>query len=129
LPDILEGIDVKPFHLKMEGNRLFKRAIGCLSSIATEALRHNDLSADDIEILIPHQANIRIIQATAKNLGIPMHKVFTNLHRYGNTSSASIPIAMDEANREGLLRMGANILLVSFGAGLTWGASLVKWCI
>jgi 3-oxoacyl-[acyl-carrier-protein] synthase-3 len=128
-PEILQGIDIKPFHLKMEGNRLFKRAVGCLTSVAKEALQHNSLSSKDIELLIPHQANIRIIQAMAYNLHIPIEKVYTNIHKYGNTSSASIPIAMDEAHREGLLAEGAHILLVSFGAGLTWGASILEWCI
>jgi len=129
LPEVLSCIDQKSFHLKMEGNRLFKRAINCLTSIAKEALNHNVMKETDVDTMIPHQANIRIIQATAKNLNISMDKVYTNIQRYGNTSSASIPIAMDEANREGRLRMGANILLVSFGAGLTWGASLLKWAI
>ena len=128
-PKILKGLEIKPFHLIMDGNRLFKRAVGCLSEIATEALQYNSISSDEIEILVPHQANIRIIKAMAKNLCIPMEKVYTNIHKYGNTSSASIPIALDEANREGLISKGAHVLLVSFGAGLTWGASLLKWCI
>jgi len=113
----------------MDGNRLFKRAVGYLSAVANEALEHNCLSSKDIALLVPHQANIRIIKAMAKNLRVPMEKVYTNIHRYGNTSSASIPIALDEANREGLLRKGDYILLVSFGAGLTWGASIVTWSI
>jgi 3-oxoacyl-[acyl-carrier-protein] synthase-3 len=79
--------------------------------------------------MIPHQANIRIIQAMANNLNIPTEKVYTNIQKYGNTSSASIPIAMDEANHEGLLAQGAHILLVSVGAGLTWGASILKWSL
>ncbi len=129
-PEILQSIeDIKPFHLRMDGNRLFKRAIEYLSSIANEALQRNSLSSEDIDLLVPHQANIRIIQATAKNLRIPMEKVYTNIHRYGNTSSASIPIALDEANWEGLLKKGDHVLLVSFGAGLTWGASIVRWSI
>ena len=129
LPKVLSCIDQKSFHLRMAGNRLFKRAINCLTSIAREALIHNAMKETDVDMMIPHQANIRIIQATAKNLKIPMDKVYTNIQRYGNTSSASIPIAMDEANREGLLRSGTNVLLVSFGAGLTWGASMLKWAI
>jgi 3-oxoacyl-[acyl-carrier-protein] synthase-3 len=129
LPEVLSCIDQKSFHLKMEGNRLFKRAINCLTSIAREALTHNVMKETDVDTMIPHQANIRIIQATAKNLKISMDKVYTNIQRYGNTSSASIPIAMDEANREGFLRNGTHVLLVSFGAGLTWGASLLKWAI
>jgi 3-oxoacyl-[acyl-carrier-protein] synthase-3 len=128
-PKILQNIDLKPFYLKMEGNKLFKKAVGCLTSIANEALQHNSLFSKDVELMIPHQANIRIINAMASNLNIPPEKVYTNIHKYGNTSSASIPIAMDEAYREGLLAQGANILLVSVGAGLTWGASILKWSI
>jgi 3-oxoacyl-[acyl-carrier-protein] synthase-3 len=128
-PKILQSIDIKPFQLSMDGNRLFKKAVACLSSIANKALQHNSLSCEDIGLLVPHQANIRIIKAMAKNLRISMEKVYTNIHRYGNTSSASIPIALDEANREGLLRKGDYVLLVSFGAGLTWGASILRWSI
>ena len=128
-PETLKSIDQKPFHLKMEGNRLFKRAIECLASIAREALQHNSLSSEDIGLVVPHQANIRIIQGMANSLGIPMEKVYTNLHRYGNTSSASVPIALDEAHREGLLKKDDHVLLVSFGAGLTWAASILRWSI
>ncbi len=129
LPEILSCIDQKSFHLEMDGHPLFKRAVNCLTSIAREALDHNAMSETDIDNVILHQANLRIIQATAKNLKIPMDRVYTNIQRYGNTSSASIPLAMDEANREGRLAPGANVLLASFGAGLTWGASLLKWAL
>ena len=128
-PEILKGMDIKPFQLKMEGNRLFKRAVGFLTEIAKEALEHNSLSTGDIALLVPHQANIRIIQAVAKNLDIPMEKVYTNVERYGNTSSASIPIALDEANRDGMFQKNDHVLLIAFGAGLTWGASVLKWAI
>ncbi len=129
IPDILQGVDAKPFFLKMEGNRLFKRAVEYLSSISREALEHNNLTCDDIALLVPHQANIRILQAVAKNLDVPMEKVFTNVQKYGNTSSASIPIALDEANRGGKIKKGDHILLAAFGAGLTWASALVKWSI
>ncbi len=125
--ELLKDVPTRPFHLCMDGNKLFKRAVECLSTIATEALNYNGLSHEDIDLLIPHQANIRIIQAAAKSLGISMEKVYVNVERYGNTSSASIPIALDEANRAGLLKKDARILLISFGAGLTWGASVLKW--
>ncbi|WP_084516720.1 beta-ketoacyl-ACP synthase III [Desulfatiglans anilini] len=127
LPESLACIDLKPFQLKMEGNRLFKRAVNCLSTIAEKALAENGLASSDIHLMIPHQANIRIILSMAQTIGIPMEKVYTNLDRYGNTSSASIPIALDEANRAGLIKDGDMLLLVSFGAGLTWGASIIKW--
>lgn len=129
LPESLACIDLKPFQLKMEGNRLFKRAVNCLSTIAEKALAENGLSSSDINLMIPHQANMRIILAMAQAIGIPMEKVYTNLDRYGNTSSASIPIALDEANRAGLIKNGDLLLLVSFGAGLTWGASIMRWGI
>jgi 3-oxoacyl-[acyl-carrier-protein] synthase-3 len=125
--ELLRDVATRPFHLCMDGNKLFKRAVECLSAIATEALKCNGLSQEDIDLVIPHQANIRIIQAAAKSLGISMEKVYVNVERYGNTSSASIPIALDEANRAGLLKNDARILLISFGAGLTWGASVLKW--
>ena len=126
-PEILNDIGKRPFHLKMDGNPLFRRAIGCMSEIAREALAHNSMSGEDLGLVVPHQANIRIIQGLANSLRIPMDKVYTNIEKYGNTSSATIPIALDEANREGLLKTGDCVLLVTFGAGLTWGASIVKW--
>ena len=126
-PEILHGLDIKPFHLKMEGNRLFKRAVEYLTSIAEEALLQNNLTCEKIALLVPHQANIRILQAVVKNLSIPMEKVFINVQKYGNTSSASIPIALDEANHDGLIKKGDHVLLIAFGAGLTWASAMVKW--
>jgi len=129
LPDILSDVAQKPFKLHMDGNPLFKRAVEFLANIAEEALKHNGLSIADISFCVPHQANLRIIKAMAKALKFPMEKVYTNIHRYGNTSSASVPIALDEANRLGYLKKGDHILLAAFGAGLTWGSSIVKWTI
>jgi 3-oxoacyl-[acyl-carrier-protein] synthase-3 len=90
-------------------------------------MEHNRLSCGDIKLMVPHQANLRIISAVAERLSIPMDRVYTNIEKYGNTSSATVPIALDEANREGLLEEGDYVLLVTFGAGLTWGASIVRW--
>lgn len=129
VPEILDTVEGKPFYLKMEGNRLFKKAVSCLAEIAASALNHHGLSCDNVRLMVPHQANLRIIQAVAERLHIPMERVYTNIQKYGNTSSASIPIALDEANREGLLKPGDYVLLVTFGAGLTWGAAVVKWSI
>jgi 3-oxoacyl-[acyl-carrier-protein] synthase-3 len=127
IPEILQGIDLKPLHLEMDGNRLFKKAIEYMSTITQRVMQDTSLSSEEIQLVIPHQANIRIIQGLAKSLKVPMEKVYTNIHKYGNTSSATIPIALDEANREGLVKKGENVLLVSFGSGLTWGASILNW--
>ncbi|MEE8398830.1 MAG: beta-ketoacyl-ACP synthase III [Desulfobacterales bacterium] len=128
-PEILDDMDLKPYYLIMDGNRLYKKAVSCLSSIGLEALSHNDLTSDDITLVIPHQANMRIIQATAERMGVSMDMVYTNVEKFGNTSSGSIPIALDEAHRKGLLKTDDYVLLVAFGAGLTWGSALVKWDI
>jgi 3-oxoacyl-[acyl-carrier-protein] synthase-3 len=127
LPDILKDVELRPYNLKMEGNRLFKHAVSLMARMAEHAMETNQLRREDINILIPHQANIRILSAVAEKLQIPIEKVFTNLHKFGNTSSASIPIAMDEAFRCGRLKSGDIVLLISFGAGLTWGAALMEW--
>jgi 3-oxoacyl-[acyl-carrier-protein] synthase-3 len=128
IPEILDTVlEGTSFCLKMEGNRLFKKAVSCLADIAGRTLQHHGLSSQDITLMVPHQANLRIIKAVAEKLSIPMDKVYTNIQKYGNTSSASIPIALDEANREDLLNAGDYVLMVTFGAGLTWGASLVNW--
>lgn len=126
-PPSLTGIESIPFHLKMEGNRLFKQAVPSMASIAEHALAQNGLTRDEIKLVIPHQANLRILQAVSERINIPMERFYTNLQQYGNTSSASIPLAMDEANRQGVLNDGDNVLLVSFGAGLTWGAAVLRW--
>ncbi len=127
IPEILDGMDIKPFYMIMEGNKVFKIAVERMSNIAGMALEHNKFTSKDISLVVPHQANIRIIQALAKSLGVSMDRVFTNIHKYGNTSSATIPIALDEAYRGGLVGKADNILMVSFGAGLTWASSVVRW--
>jgi 3-oxoacyl-[acyl-carrier-protein] synthase-3 len=129
LPDLLADTEVKPCHLKMEGNRLFKQAVSSMVNIAEHALNSNNLRREDISLVIPHQANLRILQAVAEKLQIPMEKVYTNLEKYGNTSSASIPLAMDEAFRSGHITRGDYVLLISFGAGLTWGGTVLQWTI
>jgi 3-oxoacyl-[acyl-carrier-protein] synthase-3 len=129
LPDTLQDVSLRPYYLTMEGNRLFKQAVSSMAVIAEQALAKNGLTRDDIHLVVPHQANLRILQAVAEKIGMPMDKFFTNLEKYGNTSSASIPIALDEAHRSGLLSAGDNVLLVSFGAGLTWGASILRWTL
>jgi 3-oxoacyl-[acyl-carrier-protein] synthase-3 len=108
--------------LRMEGREIFKNAVRSMAEATHIALHDAGLTAEDVDLMIPHQANLRIIEATAKYAGIPMDKVFVNLDRYGNMSSASIPVALDEALEQGRIGKGANVLTATFGAGLTWGA-------
>jgi 3-oxoacyl-[acyl-carrier-protein] synthase-3 len=126
-PPTYESIDKRLHYLKMDGNKLFKIAIKSLEDSVLETLTSNNVKNSEIDLLIPHQANLRIIQAIAKRLNLPEEKVFVNIHKYGNTSSASIPLALDEANREGRIKEGNLLLFNAFGAGLTWGAALVRW--
>lgn len=116
----------KPF-VMMEGNVVFKFAIKVLEDVVREALAENNLEVSDIDWLIPHQANIRIIISTANKLGLPMEKVVATLDRQGNTSAASIPLALDIAVRDGRIKSGQLVLLEGVGGGFTWGAVLVRW--
>ena len=113
--------------IRMNGREVFKHAVRSMSDAATRALDAAKLTGADVDVMIPHQANIRIIEATAKHAGIPMEKVFVNVDKYGNTSAASIPIALDEALEQGRIREGSSVLLVAFGAGFTWGAMVVRF--
>lgn len=113
--------------MKMKGNETFKVAVRTLEQLATGTLEENNLDPSQLSLLIPHQANLRIIHATAKRLGLPAEKVFINIEKYGNTSAASIPIALDEAVESGKCREGEYILLESFGGGLTWASALLRW--
>ncbi len=119
--------DPASFFIRMEGNEVYKHAVRAMEEAAMAALYSNGLTPSDISLLIPHQANRRIIDAIAKRLDLDFDKVFVNLHRYGNTSSASIPIALDEANRQGLIKTGDMILLDAFGGGFTYGSALIRW--
>jgi 3-oxoacyl-[acyl-carrier-protein] synthase-3 len=115
-----------PF-IKMEGQAVFKFAVKVLSEVVEEVLEENKLSGSDISWLVPHQANIRIMEATAKKLGLGMEKVIVTVATHGNTSAASIPLALDTAVRDGRIKAGQNILLEAVGGGFTWGAVLIKW--
>ncbi len=119
-------IQGSPF-VMMEGNAVFKFAIKVLEDVVREALAENNLEVSDIDWLIPHQANIRIIISTAKKLGIPMEKVVATLDKHGNTSAASIPLALDVAVRDGRIQSGQHVLLEGVGGGFTWGAVLLSW--
>ena len=111
----------------MEGSTVFKFAVKVLEQVAEEALAANHLQKSNIDWLIPHQANIRIIKATARRLGLSMEKVVTTVDRHANTSAASIPLALDEAVRDGRIRSGQHVLLEGVGGGFTWGSVLIKW--
>lgn len=113
--------------LRMSGREVFKSAVKSMAHAGRQVLQVAGLDADDVDLLVPHQANVRIIESTARYAGIPMEKVFVNLHRYGNISSATIPVALDEAAEEGRLQEGALVLMTAFGAGLTWGATAMRW--
>jgi 3-oxoacyl-[acyl-carrier-protein] synthase-3 len=113
--------------VKMAGREVFKHAVRSMSEAADRALDGARLTGSDIDLLIPHQANLRIIEATAKHANVPMEKVFINVDRYGNTSSASIPIALDEAVEQGRVREGSTVLMVAFGAGFTWASTVVRF--
>jgi 3-oxoacyl-[acyl-carrier-protein] synthase-3 len=113
--------------LQMEGNTVFKLAVKVLEEVALETLAAAGLDASELDWLIPHQANIRIIQATAKKLGLSMERVVATVDRHANTSAASVPLALDEAVRDGRIRPGQHVLLEGVGGGFTWGAVLVRW--
>lgn len=114
-------------NIQMQGNTVFKMAVKWLSEVATEALVANKMQAADIDWVIPHQANIRIIQSTVKSLGVPLEKVVITVAEHANTSAASIPLALDIAIRDGRVVRGQNLLFEAFGGGLTWGSALVRY--
>lgn len=114
-------------HLKMEGKEVFKYAVTYLADIVAEVLAQNKIHPDQIDWLVPHQANIRIIESTAKKLGMSMDRVVTTIDRHGNTSAASIPLALDEAVRDGRIKRGQMVLIEAMGGGFTWGAALFRF--
>ncbi|MEW6585624.1 MAG: beta-ketoacyl-ACP synthase III [Nitrospirota bacterium] len=126
-PVSADSIGQRLHFIKMKGNETFKVAVRTLEDVALKTLEENNLNPSDLSLLVPHQANLRIIQATAERLKLPIEKVVVNLDKYGNTSAASVPIALDEAVRTGRVREGDYILLEAFGGGLTWASALIKW--
>jgi len=122
-----EGMDQRLHLVRMQGNEVFKVAVRSLSDVALEALGANGMAVADIDHFIPHQANRRILEATARRLGLKDEQVVINVDRFGNTSGASIPIALDEANRAGKIKEGDVVLLDAFGGGFTWASSLLLW--
>lgn len=127
VPMDLAVLDAKTHLVKMAGREVFKAAVRSMAEAADQALMRAGLTGADIDLLIPHQANMRIIDATARYAGIPMERVFVNVDRYGNMSSATVPIALDEAVEQERLKPGHNVLMVAFGAGFTWAASVIRW--
>ena len=127
MPISKEAIDQKLNTLKMRGHEVFKAAVTRLSEVVDEVMKANGLGDEDIDFLVPHQANLRIIQATARKLKLPMEKVIVTVDIHGNTSAASVPLALDAAVRSKRINKGDMVLLEAFGGGLTWGAALVRW--
>jgi 3-oxoacyl-[acyl-carrier-protein] synthase-3 len=110
-----------------EGQEVFKRAVKAMAQGCEEVLKDTGLSVDDVSLVVPHQANKRILDALAKRVGIDEDRVFVNVHKYGNTSAGTIPVALAEAVDEGRVKAGDTLLTASFGAGLTWGAGVIRW--
>lgn len=127
IPMDISVLDERSHYVKMAGPEVFKSAVRSMCEAADGALQRAGLTGEQIDFLVPHQANMRIIEATARYAGIPMEKVIVNVDRYGNMSSATVPIALDEAQEQGRLKPGDNVLLVAFGAGFTWGSAVLRW--
>ena len=126
-PASAETVSQRMHFVHMNGNEVFKFAVKVMGEAAIKALENAGLNASDVDCLIPHQANNRIIQSAAKRLKVPMDKVMVNVDKYGNTSAASIPIALEEAVHGGKIKKGDIVVLVGFGAGLTWASAVIKW--
>jgi 3-oxoacyl-[acyl-carrier-protein] synthase-3 len=120
-------LEDRSYFIKMAGREVFKSAVRSMADACDHALERAGLTGEDVDLLIPHQANVRIIEATAKHAHISMDKVYVNVDRYGNTSAASIPMALDEAVRAGVVKPGMLVLLVAFGGGFTWASVAVRW--
>jgi 3-oxoacyl-[acyl-carrier-protein] synthase-3 len=127
IPASHESVDQRQHFIKMKGNELFKVAVRSMEDLSRRVLDEVKMTAGDIDLLVPHQANQRITDAVADRLGIPAEKVYSNIAQIGNTSSASIPICLDELSESGRLKPGMTVMLTSFGAGTTWGSALLRW--
>ncbi len=127
LPASHETVDQRLHTIKMKGRKVYINASRAMAEAVVLLLERQGLTGDDLDLLFPHQANIRIIQSVAKQAGLPMERVFVNIHKYGNTSTASVPLALAEAFDEGLLKEGMLIGMVAFGSGFSWGSALFRW--
>jgi 3-oxoacyl-[acyl-carrier-protein] synthase III len=128
-PPSHETVDNKMHYLFQDGKAVFKVAVKGMADISYEIMQKNNLKSEDIAYLVPHQANLRIIDATAERMGLSKDKVMINIHKYGNTTAATIPLCLTEYYRDGKLKKGDKIILSAFGAGFTWGASYAVWAI
>lgn len=126
-PASAETVASRQHFIKMAGREVFKFAVKIMEESSLRVLEQAGLGPDDVDVLVPHQANLRIIDSACKRLGIDQDKVLVNLDRYGNMSAASIPVALSEASAQGKIKPGDNVLLVGFGGGLTWGAAVIQW--
>jgi 3-oxoacyl-[acyl-carrier-protein] synthase-3 len=127
VPTTHETVEAGEHFININGRDVFKFAVSRFRELAEEALERNGLTVNDVDLVVPHQVNARIIESALKKLDFPDDKIFMNLEKYGNTSAASIPLALDEAQRAGRLKKGDTVLLVAFGAGLTWGSAVLEW--
>jgi 3-oxoacyl-[acyl-carrier-protein] synthase-3 len=121
-----EDIDAGRVHFRMHGKTVFENGVAKMSDAVFEALDANGLAMDDVDVLIPHQANLRMLEAIIERTGFPQEKVFINVQEYGNIASASLPIALDEARQAGMVKPGSTVLLVAFGSGFVWGSALIR---
>ncbi|MFC2134269.1 beta-ketoacyl-ACP synthase III [Bacteroidota bacterium] len=128
-PATHETIDKKWHYIYQDGKAVFKVAVKGMADVSVDIMEKNNLKSEDIAYLVPHQANLRIIDATAKRMGLVPEKVMINIHKYGNTTAATIPLCLVEYYRDGKLKKGDNLILSAFGAGFTWGAMFLKWGI
>lgn len=127
MPASVETVENRLHSIKMDGSEVFKFAVRAMTKASIEVLKNANLQLEDIDFLIPHQANMRIIEASMKRLKLTKDKVYVNLNKVGNMSAASVPVALDEANKKGLIKRNDIVLLVAFGGGLTWGSSIMRW--
>jgi len=126
-PATHETVEARGHYAKMKGGEVFKVAVRMFEECTVKLLQRHGFSAQDVDLFIPHQANLRIIEAASKRVGLPMERVFVNIDRYGNTGAASVYVALAEAAASGRLRRGNLVLLAAFGGGFTWGAALIRW--
>jgi 3-oxoacyl-[acyl-carrier-protein] synthase-3 len=128
-PPSHETIDKKMHYIYQEGQAVYKVAVKSMADVSYEIMQKNNLTGDDVAYLVPHQANLRIIDATARRMGVGKEKVMINIHKYGNTTTATIPLCLTEYYRDGKIKKGDKLVLAAFGGGYTWGSMYLTWGI